>query len=183
MRTEILKVRSKADTGVPPMRNETDAMFLRVPGNSPLLAQAAALGDIRLNDVKSSGFQPWCKRLASGEYFPTRDRDASGSAKRDIICQRIRWEGFFEPMHVVIREHLSSAYRPFEIARPVGIARASVHHKQGIRPDRFTRGTNDRFVHAVAATPEWSPTNLECSEPLRLHRRKFIGHMFRFAHQ
>ena len=129
-----------------PCGMKRDAVLLRHPADAPLLADAADFGHVRLHDVERARLQPGRKCLAPGQDFAARDRQRRLPAQDHEIFERIRVQRFFEPGHVIGREHLGRAQRPLEPVGPERVAAAGIDHELGIGADRVTRGADDLLV-------------------------------------
>ena len=70
-----LQIGSQTHRRVPAMRNETDAVFARHPGDPPLLAQSAHLGHIRLHDIERAAL-PAMAESSGGASAPRLRRSA-----------------------------------------------------------------------------------------------------------
>src|SRR5204863_33206 len=138
------------------------------PGDPPLLADAADLGDIGLHDVEGAARQPGNETLASGQHLPAGDRDRALTAQLAEILEGVGLQRLLEPADIIILQHLRRAQRPFQAMGPIGIARPGIDEEPGIRPRRFARRAHDGLIQlAVAGAPEGAPADLEGAKSLR----------------
>ena len=143
------------------------------PGDPPLLADAADLGDIGLHDVEGAARQPGNETLAPGQHLPAGDRDRALTAQLAEILEGVGLQRLLEPADIIILQHLRRAQRPFQAMGPIGIARPGIDEEPGIRPRRFARRAHDGLIQlAVAGAPEGAPADLEGAKSLR----PILGH-------
>ena len=154
------------------------------PGDAPLLADAADLGHVRLNDVEGAAHEPGPEALAPRQHFAAGDRDRACLTQPDIVVERVAFERFLEPGDVVACQHLRGAHRPFEPVRPEGVAAAGIDHQGAFHAGGVARGNHDGLVEAgVAAAAERPPADLERPEPQGAELRHVAVHRLRLVHQ
>ncbi len=107
------------------MADIADAEILGHAHDAPLLADAADLGHVWLDDVEGAVLQPGQEALASCQDLAAGDRHGTDPPEMAIILKRIGLQGFLEPADVIILQHLGRAHRPFQAMRPPGVARAA----------------------------------------------------------
>jgi hypothetical protein len=72
------------------VRNESDTVFARHPGDSPFLADTTHFRDIRLHNVERARFEPRLERLATSQNFASSNRHARMLSQPDVIGQCVR---------------------------------------------------------------------------------------------
>lgn len=178
-----VEVGGEAERGVPAVGDEADAVIAGHLGDAAFFADAAAFGDVGLDDVEGAVTEPGFEGLAAGEDFAAGDGDFGGAAEGDVVIEGVGWQSFFKPENVVGREHFRGAEGPFEILRPEGVAGSGIDHEKGIGADGFAGGFDDGFIGGSIAAAEGAPTDLEGAEALGFDWEEFAGHAFRFAHE
>ena len=84
-----LKVCSQAQCGIPAMADIADAEVICHPRNSPLLTDAADLGNVRLHNVERAARKPGQERLSSCQHFPAGDEHRAHPTKVAVIVDGI----------------------------------------------------------------------------------------------
>src|SRR3954453_1740421 len=148
------------------MWDEPHLVLLRHPGDSPLLADSAHLGDVRLNHIEGPLLNPWRERLPPRKDLAPGDPDRRRSPQQHIVFQIVRRERLFKPVNFVLSQHLCCSQSPLLVLWPERIARARVYHQQRIRSHSLACRTHNPFIHRGGHAPEWTPTNFESPESL-----------------
>ena len=128
-----LQIGGEADRGVPAVRNEAHAVFLRHPGDAPLLADAADFGDVRLHDVEGAALRARAETTGGGSALRRRRSARASAAQLDVIVERIGLERFLEPCDVVVGQHLGG------VAAPICSRSARRHRWRRRRPSAGSR--------------------------------------------
>ena len=178
-----LQIRREPDRRVPAVRDEAHAVLLRHPGDAPLLADAADLGDVRLHDVERARFQPGLERLAARQHLAAGDRQRRVLAQADVVLERVGVQRLLEPGDVVGGEHLRGAQRPLVAVGPEGVAAAGVDHQQRGCAQRVARGAHDRLVQRGIAAAKRPPADLEGAKALLLDLREMLAQRPGLVHQ
>ena len=142
-----MQIGGETDRRVPAVRNEPHAVLLRHPADAPLLARCRRLSSrpaarCRTRRACNQGGNA-CRRVSTSP-----PAIGSGACRRKLTksSSASGFERLLEPGHVVIRQHLGGAQRPFE---PVAARRRrcrrhrpSAGHRR--RPRRARHGRSAR---------------------------------------
>ena len=158
-------------------------MIVRILGNAEFLADSADFGDVGLDVVHGSPFDPLDKRLAPGEDFTAGNGQRRVFGQFHVTLEIIRPQRFLEPGNLVVRQHPRGLQSPFVAVRPEGIRTAGVHHQFDTGTHRFARGLDDGFIGLPVAAAERAPPDLEGpespAEPVFQRGSQYFG----FIHQ
>src|SRR3954467_1756626 len=147
------------------MADIADTEIVCQPGDPSLLADAADLGNVRLDNVEGPTGQPGQEGLAPREHLSAGDRHRAHAPQMAVVVDRVGPQGFLEPADVMIAQHLRRAQGPFQSVRPVAIAGARIHEKARVAATRLARGAPDRLVLLRVAPAERTPADFEGAEP------------------
>ena len=92
-----LQIGRHAQRRVPAMPDILHAEIIGHPGDPPLLADAADLGDVGLHDIERAARQPGQERLPPRQHLAARDRHPAGAAQMAEIVDCIGPQRFLEP--------------------------------------------------------------------------------------
>lgn len=178
-----LEIGGEADGGVPSMGNEASVELFGHVSDTPFFADAAALGDIGLNNVEGAGLEPGLEGLTAGKDFSAGNGNAGVLAQEDKIIEGIGMEGFLEPGDLIVREHFRRAQGPFVIVGPESVAAACIDHEEAIGSDGVASGADDRFVASVILTAERAPADFESAKALGTDALKVVSERLGSLHE
>ena len=178
-----MQIGREPDCCVPAMRDELDAMFLRHPCDTTLLADAAHLGHVWLDDIEGTCFEEGLKSLAPREHLAAADGHGRVLAELGEVFERVGRERFFKPMHIVVSQHLRGVERPLVAVGPVRITAARIDHELVVRAHGFACRFYNGLIGGGIATTKRPPADLEGTKALRLHLQQMIAKLLRLIHE
>lgn len=178
-----LEIGGEADGGIPTMGNELGVELFGHVSDTTFFADAAALGDVGLDNIEGAGLEPGLEGLAAGQDFSAGNGNAGILAQEDEIIEGIGMERFLEPGDLIISEHFRSAQSPFVVVGPESVAAAGIDHEEAVGSDGVASGADDRFVESGILSAERAPADFEGAKALGADALKMVNERLRSLHK